>query len=223
MPDHPLAQDPPRFARQKGRSSPAARCNAALAAGLFLLAAACGGGGSGSGRGRETLQVVVSVNGAPRDTLTPASAAAWYGLRAGGALGLSSNLPVAWTHSDGTPLVTPSPEATLTAWSGTFALPGADAGSLLLTGIAQDGSGQRVELTAAVYPPGTGAYDTGQYPDLFVELLGQTPEAVQAKVEAGWNQLFYGDDTQRIYQAVGDDMAYVYSESASNADRKSVV
>ncbi len=113
--------------------------------------------------------------------------------------------------------MTPSPDVTPTAWSATFTLPGGDAGSVVLTGTAQDGSGQQLEVTVGVYPPGTGAYDTGQYPDLFVDLLAQTPEAVQAKVDAAWNQLFYGDDTQRIYQAVGDDMAYIYNYSASNA------
>ncbi len=216
MPGHPPAQDLPRFTPEGGRSRPGAPVRrVALAAGLLLLAAACGGGGSGSGR--ETLKVVVSVDGVQRDTLTPASGEARYGLRTGGALALASNLPVVWTHSDGTPAVAPSPDSTPTAWSGTFTLPGAEAGLLLLTGTAQDGSGQQVHVTVGVYPPGTGAYHTGQYPDLFVDLLGQAPQDVQAKVDAAWNQLFHGDDTQRVYQAVGDDMAYIYSESASSA------
>ncbi len=95
MPAHRPVPDDRRLTHRDARSRPAPwRGRAALAAGL-LLAAACGGGGGGSGK--ETLRVVVSVNGVARDTLTPASAAARYGLRTGGALALASNLPVAWT------------------------------------------------------------------------------------------------------------------------------
>ena len=49
-----------------------------------------------------------------------------------------------------------------------------------------------------------------EYPNLFTEHLGVTPQAVEEKIYAAWQQLFYGDDeTQRIYYPVGDDMAYI--------------
>jgi oligosaccharide reducing-end xylanase len=55
-----------------------------------------------------------------------------------------------------------------------------------------------------------GAYVTGHYPDLFVELLGVSPAEVDAKVERAWSQLFHGDDaTQRVYYPVEPDMAYI--------------
>jgi oligosaccharide reducing-end xylanase len=56
----------------------------------------------------------------------------------------------------------------------------------------------------------TGAFETGQYRNLFHELLGRTNDEVEAKLQAAWQQLFYGrDDTQRVYFPVGGDMAYV--------------
>jgi oligosaccharide reducing-end xylanase len=70
----------------------------------------------------------------------------------------------------------------------------------------------------AAHPaPGTGAaraaggaYATGQYPNLFVSLLGQSPAAVQARIDSAWQQLFHGDSaTQAVYYPVGPDMAYV--------------
>ncbi|MDZ7374196.1 MAG: glycosyl hydrolase family 8 [candidate division KSB1 bacterium] len=55
-----------------------------------------------------------------------------------------------------------------------------------------------------------GAYFTGHYPNLFVELLGKKPEEVQAKVEVAFQQLFYGDDaSERVYYPVEPGMAYI--------------
>ena len=63
-------------------------------------------------------------------------------------------------------------------------------------------------LFAAAAP--TGAFETGRYRNLFHELLGRTNDEVEAKLQAAWQQLFYGrDDTQRLYFPVGSDMAYV--------------
>ncbi len=62
--------------------------------------------------------------------------------------------------------------------------------------------------TAALAP--AGAFATGQYRNLFSEMLGKSDAEIQAKLDAAWQQLFYGDDsTQRVYYPVGDDMAYV--------------
>jgi oligosaccharide reducing-end xylanase len=46
--------------------------------------------------------------------------------------------------------------------------------------------------------------------DMFQTLLGKSEEQVQAKIDAAWNHLFYGDDdNERVYYEVGDDMAYI--------------
>jgi oligosaccharide reducing-end xylanase len=55
-----------------------------------------------------------------------------------------------------------------------------------------------------------GAYYTGEYPNLFKELLGKSDEEIKSKIEFAFNQLFYGnDDNERIYYPVGNDMAYI--------------
>ncbi|NML66457.1 glycoside hydrolase [Hymenobacter sp. RP-2-7] len=59
---------------------------------------------------------------------------------------------------------------------------------------------------------GAGAYATGQYRDLFQE-NGHSPQASAAKIEAAFQQLFYGDSTQAIYFRAGRNangpLAYV--------------
>jgi len=56
----------------------------------------------------------------------------------------------------------------------------------------------------------SGAYITGEYPNLLADLLGLSSVQVQARIDSVFNQLFYGDDrTQRVYYPVGDDMAYI--------------
>jgi oligosaccharide reducing-end xylanase len=56
-----------------------------------------------------------------------------------------------------------------------------------------------------------GASATGIYPNLFNELLGQDSSAIQAKINAAWQQLFYGDNnSQRVYYPVDPDMAYIH-------------
>jgi oligosaccharide reducing-end xylanase len=54
------------------------------------------------------------------------------------------------------------------------------------------------------------AFETGVYPNLFKDYLGKSDEEIQAKIDASFNQLFYGDDaTERVYYPVGSDMAYI--------------
>ncbi len=61
------------------------------------------------------------------------------------------------------------------------------------------------------------AFATGVYRDLFSEYLGKDDAEIKKKLDAAWNQLFYGDDdTQRVYYPVGDDMAYI--EDIGNSD-----
>jgi alpha-N-arabinofuranosidase len=56
-----------------------------------------------------------------------------------------------------------------------------------------------------------------QYRNLFSEYLGASNAALDAKIDAAWNQLFYGDDaSQRVYYPVGDDMAYIYTPDSDD-------
>ena len=58
--------------------------------------------------------------------------------------------------------------------------------------------------------PPVGAFQSGQYRNLFEEYLNKSDAEVQKKIEAAWDQLFYGDDSfERVYYPVGDDMAYI--------------
>src|SRR5919198_5410191 len=62
-----------------------------------------------------------------------------------------------------------------------------------------------------------GAFYSGEYRNLFKEYLGKSNEDIQAKLEAAWNQIFYGsDDSERVYYPVGEDMAYI--EDIGNGD-----
>lgn len=69
-----------------------------------------------------------------------------------------------------------------------------------------------VTQTAASPTPLTTkpAFETGVYPNLFQEYLGKSEAEIQARIDAAWNQLFYGDDaSERVYYPVGADMAYI--------------
>lgn len=56
----------------------------------------------------------------------------------------------------------------------------------------------------------TGAYYSGNYRDLFSELLKQDRSRTRAKIDSAFNKLFYGNDgTERVYYPVAPDMAYV--------------
>ena len=62
-----------------------------------------------------------------------------------------------------------------------------------------------------------GAYFTGEYKNLFVELLGKTEAEVKSKVDSAFQILFYGNnDSERIYYSVEPDMAYI--EDINNND-----
>ena len=62
-----------------------------------------------------------------------------------------------------------------------------------------------------------GAFFTGEYPNLFMTILGKSDQQINDKINLAFQQLFYGDDnTQRVYYSVNDDMAYV--EDINNND-----
>ena len=63
---------------------------------------------------------------------------------------------------------------------------------------------------ASLSPAGpVGAVESGVYRNLFRE-RGKSDAAIQAKLDAAWQQMFYGDDdTQRVYYPIDADMAYI--------------
>jgi oligosaccharide reducing-end xylanase len=81
-------------------------------------------------------------------------------------------------------------------------------------------------VTSVTIPPNTssetsqhlvGAFESNEYRNFFGEYLGKSDAEIQAKIDAAWNQLFYGNnDSQRVYYPVGEDMAYI--EDIGNSD-----
>jgi oligosaccharide reducing-end xylanase len=80
------------------------------------------------------------------------------------------------------------------------------------------GCGRSIATSLPSIPPASssptaslaGYYKTGEYRNLFKEYLGKSNAQIQEKLDAAWQQLFYGnDETQRVYFPIGDDMAYI--------------
>ncbi len=68
-----------------------------------------------------------------------------------------------------------------------------------------------------------GAFATGQYRNLFVE-AGHSPEEVNARIEAAFQQLFHGDSaTQTVYYAAGENAngPLAYLTDINNRDVRS--
>ncbi|WP_458464487.1 glycosyl hydrolase family 8 [Paenibacillus sp.] len=55
---------------------------------------------------------------------------------------------------------------------------------------------------------GQGAFDTGIYTNLFLE-LGYNENEIMTRLEETWNELFYGDENTRIYYPMGEDKGYL--------------
>lgn len=69
----------------------------------------------------------------------------------------------------------------------------------------------------APVPTSVNSFASGNYRNLFKEYLNQSDADIQKKLDAAWQQLFYGDDfSQRVYYPVADDMAYI--EDIGNSD-----
>ncbi len=83
--------------------------------------------------------------------------------------------------------------------------------SMLITGCVPSlSTPTAISAASSTTPPPVGAFHSGKYQNLFAELLGKSDDEIQAKLDAAWKQLFYGnDDTQRVYYPVGEDMAYI--------------
>jgi len=76
------------------------------------------------------------------------------------------------------------------------------------------------EVPAATSQQLTSAFERKEYQNLFKQYLGKSEEEIQAKIDAAWDQLFYGkDDSERVYYPVGEDMAYI--EDIGNGDVRS--
>lgn len=68
--------------------------------------------------------------------------------------------------------------------------------------------------------PLVGAFESNEYRNLFEEYLGKSDAEAQARIDAAWEQLFYGsDESERVYYPVGDDMAYM--QDIGNGDVRS--
>ena len=66
------------------------------------------------------------------------------------------------------------------------------------------------EAPPAPVPASKGAAYTGNYRNLFRE-YGYSEDEINKKVESTWEKLFHGNDDERLYNQVGDDMAYIYT------------
>lgn len=64
-----------------------------------------------------------------------------------------------------------------------------------------------------------GAFYTGEYRNMFKEVLGKTDAEVNSKVNAAFQHFFYGTDNQKLYYEVGTDMAYI--RDVANGDVRS--
>ncbi len=55
-----------------------------------------------------------------------------------------------------------------------------------------------------------GAYYTGKYQNLFVQLIGKNEIEVNNKIDSAFNQLFHGNnENEKVYYEVEPDMAYI--------------
>ena len=86
--------------------------------------------------------------------------------------------------------------------------------AMLLVGACAPATPTLIPATPTPPPSATpapvGAFTSGQYQNLFKELLGKSDADIQAKIDTAWQQLFYGDDKQeRVYYPVDPDMAYI--------------
>jgi len=73
------------------------------------------------------------------------------------------------------------------------------------------------ETRIAPVPTSVKSQQTGRFRNLFAEYLGHSEAEVKEKIDAAWDQLFYGNDyIERVYYPVGKDMAYI--EDIGNGD-----
>ncbi len=94
-------------------------------------------------------------------------------------------------------------------------LDGASSGSSGSSGSSSDptmsGSSESDAPTASIgLLSDTPVYESRAYRNLFAE-SGKTEAEVNAKVDSAVDQLFYGNDNQRIYYESGSDQAYFYT------------
>ncbi len=179
---------------------------------LALAAAACGGGGGeGSGPEPEPLAVSVQVQGTEQAHLLGGGTAT-LALRGPTRLDLVTSAATTWTvdASGGPVIVTPQGGSTSTRFVAVLAVPTGASGTVTFSGESRSALGQaavRVTVTDG------RAYFTGDYPDLFVDVLGKTEAEVQTRIDDTFAQLFTpaapgNPDDAQLYFERGDG-AYV--------------
>ena len=62
-----------------------------------------------------------------------------------------------------------------------------------------------------------GAYKTGRYRNVFAE-IGISEEDITRKIKESFQTVFYGNDDERFFHTVGDDMGYF--EDTGNNDAR---
>ncbi|WP_299254182.1 glycosyl hydrolase family 8, partial [uncultured Cytophaga sp.] len=141
---------------------------------------------------------VTYVQGAAASTLSATGTALkWYGTNATG--GTATTIaPTPTTTSAGSTMYYVS--QTLNGCEGPRA-------AIVVTITSSGGGGGGT--TTSCGETGNGAYYTGVYRNMFKELLSKTDTEINAKVEAAFQQIFYGNATQKLYYEVGTDMAYM--------------
>jgi oligosaccharide reducing-end xylanase len=95
----------------------------------------------------------------------------------------------------------------------------------LALGAAGCGGGDHREPPPPPPPPPPveqGAYYTGEYPNLFVDVLGKTQAEVDAKVADAFDQLFFpANSAQQIYFELGSDEANIQGAYGTGKDVRS--
>lgn len=67
--------------------------------------------------------------------------------------------------------------------------------------------------------PGGGAFFTGNYDNLFADLLGKSEADINRKIGHAFDQLFFGNgSTQRVYYVSNSDSSMAYIEDIGNGD-----
>ncbi len=110
--------------------------------------------------------------------------------------------------ANGTPISTDDTAPYSASWTP------ASAGSYELTAIVLDNDGgtqTSSPVTISVIDPNAqlGAYYTDVYRNMFAEVLDKTEAEVDTKVEAAFQQVFYGDTNEKLYYESGTNGAYI--------------
>lgn len=118
--------------------------------------------------------------------------------------GVSSAAPDSSTSGDVSVTSTQSNEGSSTD-AGSETEAGTDSGTTDET----SGTTQPAPPVGPIQQPADACAPRAGYRNLFVELLGKTEAEVDAKVEAAYQQLFFGGSDETVYYETGADEAYI--------------